>query len=68
MFEGVKMMMPPSHGLDIKKDSRWKEAAPAVLNATSNVLDNLKSNLNKLEELHSRLQYMLGEIKILIRK
>jgi hypothetical protein len=68
MFKDVKMTMPPSHSLEIQKDSRWNEASPSVLNAKSNVLDNLKSNLDKLKELHSRLQFMLGEIKVLIRK
>lgn len=59
------MNVPPAHGLEIQV----KEIEETnVSRTTSNVLDSLKSNLDKLEDLHSRLQFMLGEIKGLVRK
>ncbi|MEQ1877269.1 MAG: hypothetical protein ABL958_11520 [Bdellovibrionia bacterium] len=70
MFRGMKMTNPPVHGLEIQEEnSRWSESESNFVPATeSNVLECLKTNLNKLEDLHSRLRFMLGEIKVLIRK
>jgi hypothetical protein len=61
------MTTPPTN-LESKKDPRWEPARTSLAENKSNVLENLKSNLDQLEELHRRLQFMLGEIKGLIRK
>lgn len=65
------MSMPPAqtkfHSTEATAESR-REAARAESHRESNVLEHLKSNIDKLEEMHRRLQFMLGEIKGLIRR
>ena len=54
--------------VEIQEETKALSQEKSAHSATSNVLECLKSNIDRLEELHSRLQFMLGEIKILIRK
>ncbi|HEX4925644.1 MAG TPA: hypothetical protein VFV50_16230 [Bdellovibrionales bacterium] len=75
MFQGAedkRMSLPPAQTkihADAQRDSRWADAAHAAdARRESNVLEHLKSNIDKLEEMHRRLQFMLGEIKGLIRR
>jgi len=44
-----------------------KAAAPAPLIA-SNPFDDLKSNISRLQDLHSRLRFMLKELEDLVEK
>lgn len=43
------------------------KAEPVVANQAKS-LEDLKSNLNKLQDLHSRLRFMLGELEDLVKK
>jgi hypothetical protein len=62
------MKVPPNQTVQASTDSRWNEMPLSTFESKSNVLESLKTNLDQLEELHSRLQFMLGEIKTLIRR
>lgn len=35
---------------------------------TLNVLEQLKSNLNQLDDLHARMKFMMAELSYLLRK
>lgn len=43
-------------------------AAPVATDPSVKSLEDLKSNLNKLQDLHSRLRFMLGELEDLVKK
>jgi hypothetical protein len=61
------MTVPPPQVAEVKNPQKvWADVSS--FDGGSNVLANLKDNLDRLEELHSRLQFMLGEIRGLIRK
>ena len=62
------MTVPPPQTAEVKKKEQAAWADVSSFEGGSNVLANLKSNLDRLEELHSRLQFMLGEIRTLIRR
>ncbi len=61
-----EMTVPPPQAAEIKTEKSW--ANVSSFEGGSNVLANLKTNLDRLEDLHNRLQFMLGEIRTLIRK
>jgi hypothetical protein len=49
--------------------SKWSEETLSQQDPfQGNVLESLKQNLNHLNELHSRLEFLMGEIRGLIRK
>ena len=47
--------------------SRYNEL-PDSISSELDVIEQLKSNINQLEDLHGRMQYMMGELKGLVRK
>ena len=51
-----------------RPESALQQAQNAALPAGANPFDDLKANINRLRDLHSRLRFMLKELEDLVEK